>query len=171
MSAGLLASALFVLAPSSAAAPDGAHATTPAEIPAAAVAKAEPARRTRGQAAFSDPFGGTNGGSRSVVFGDPFATPAARHRPYEAQNVHAQFDDTPRRRRRAYRGGWGYGLGWGLGIGYWGAGYYGYGRRFGYHHGYYAPYGYYASPRYSWRTGVGVGIGVGVGVGLGSLFF
>ena len=92
-----------------------------AAAPTFAPVEAAPARR--GQPAFSDPFGGKQE-RQSVVFGDPFATPEARHRPSDPQNVHAQFDDSPqrwknrqaRRARRAAGWGYGWGYGWGLGV-------------------------------------------------------
>ena len=148
---------LFAMGPASEAA-----ATDPAPVeatvaPVAASPQPQPMQRAPRRAPnIPDAFGG--GQTKEVVFGDPFATSAARHRPYEPDPVHAPFV-TPRRSARWVSRPW-------YGGYYWGAPRYYYGSRWG---GYYG--GYY--PGYWGGVGVGLGVGAatfGLGIAAGALF-
>ncbi len=125
------------------------------------------AHRAQQHRSIPDPFRGQSRGfsgqyNRNAVFGDPFASSAARHRPNEPDPVHAQFNDTPQRwpwvRRAWVAPAWGYGYG-GYGLG-WGAGY-----------GVYPGYGWSPGWRYP-GAGVWAGAaGFGLGIGLGALIW
>lgn len=139
--------------------------------------RARPRRARRPAPQIPDAFSGARQYDRKVVFGDPFASSAARHRPGEPDPVHAQFDDTPQRwyRNRSWGwGGWGWG-GWGapvvsVGLGYGGWGGCGWGgcgwRGAGWRYGGWGGWGYGGLGYAGGWVGAGVGLGVGLGIGL-----